>query len=95
MGVVEAAGAAFPDPLVRLAPAPADRLAETVEHARRVAVEAPAAGSEPRHGVDHLAVDIELELAMRVVADPHRPRARVALQVRQLRSGSRASPKTS
>ena len=35
--------APFPDPLVRLAPAPADRLAEPVEQPRRVAVEVPAA----------------------------------------------------
>jgi hypothetical protein len=43
MGVVEAAGAPLPDPLVRLAPPPAHRTTETVEHPTRVAVEAPAA----------------------------------------------------
>ena len=65
------------------------------QQARRVAIEAPAAGSEPRHGVNHLAVDVELELPVRVVADADWPRAGVAREVRQLRSGRWASPKTS
>ena len=47
----------------------------------------PPRRSEPRRGVDDLAVDVELELAVRVVADPHRPRAGVAGQVRQLPLG--------
>ncbi len=32
-------------------------------------------------GVEHLAVDVELQLVGRAVADPHRPRAAPALEV--------------
>src|SRR5215210_2013810 len=44
---MESAGTPFPDPLVRLAPAPAHRTTETGEHPARVAVEAPAAIQAP------------------------------------------------
>jgi len=60
VGVVEATGSPFPDPLVRLAPAFADRVAESVEHPIRVAVEAPTAVQEPRGGIDDLPVDVKL-----------------------------------
>src|SRR5918995_5981505 len=74
--VMESAGTPLPDPLVRLAPPLAHRTAETVEHPARVAVDASAAVQEPGGAVDDLSVDIELELALGVVADPHRARPR-------------------
>src|ERR687894_2244105 len=87
MGIVEAAGTPFPDPLVRLAPPPAHRTTKTVEHPARVAVEAPAAIQEPGCAVDDLPIDIKLELTLGVVADPHRARPRVAFQMHQLPFG--------
>src|SRR3712207_7655377 len=84
---MEAAGASFPDPLVRLAPAPAHRTPQAIEHPARVAIEAPAAVQEPGGGVDDLPVDVELELALRVVADPHRTRPCVTFQLPQLPFG--------
>src|SRR5215213_1525097 len=82
MGMVEAAGTPFPDPLVRLAPSLAHRTTETVEHPARVAVEAPPAVQEPGGAVDDLSIDVELELALGVVTDPHRARPRITLQMR-------------
>src|SRR5215216_3472574 len=82
VGVMESAGAPLPDPLVRLAPALAHRTTETVEHPVSVTVDAPATVQEPGGAVDDLSVDVELELAMGVVADPHRARPRVAFQMR-------------
>src|SRR5687767_6335062 len=82
MGMVEAAGTPFPDPLVRLAPPPAHRTTKTVKHPARVAVEAPPAVQEPGGAVDDLPINVELELALRVVADPHRVRPRITLQMR-------------
>jgi hypothetical protein len=55
---------------------------ETVEHPARVAVEAPAAVQEAGGAVDDLSVNVELELVLGVVADPHRARPRVAFQMR-------------
>src|SRR5215207_2278293 len=82
VGVMESAGASLPDALIRFAPASAHRAAQTVEHPARVAVEAPAAIQEPGCAVDDLSIDIELELALGIVADPHRARPRVAFQMR-------------
>src|SRR5918998_2483414 len=82
VGIMEASGAPLPDPLVRLAPAPAHRTHQAVEHPARVAVEAPAAVQEPSSAVEDLSVDVELELALGVVADSHRARPRVTFQMR-------------
>src|SRR5215208_6230788 len=82
MGMVEASGTPFPDPLVRLAPSLAHRTTETVEHPARVAVDVPTAVQEPGGTVDDLSVDVELELALGVVTDPHRARPRIAFQMR-------------
>src|SRR5215217_7298208 len=72
MGMVEAAGAPFPDPLVRLAPASAHRVAKSVEHPARVAVEAPTVVQELGGGIDDLSVDVELKLALSIIAYTHR-----------------------
>jgi hypothetical protein len=79
---MESAGASLPDALIRFAPALAHRTTETVEHPVSVTVDAPATVQEPGGAVDDLSVDVELELAMGVVADPHRARSRVAFQMR-------------
>ena len=78
VGVMKAAGTAFPNSLIRFTPTPADRLPEPAQHAGRVPIEVPAAGSEARHRVNHLAVDIELELTVRIVSDADWPRVGVA-----------------
>src|SRR5215207_10459509 len=87
VGVMESAGASLPDALVRLAPAFAYRMAKPVEHPARVAVEAPAVVQEPGGAVDDLSVDVELELAVGVVAYTHRARPRVTFQMHQLPFG--------
>src|SRR5882724_8965177 len=79
-GMVEAPGAFLPDPFVGLPPEPAGGLAEPGEEARLGAVELAAAADELAGRLDQLAVDVELELAGRAVAHPHRPRAAVAVQ---------------
>src|SRR5215207_1720842 len=84
---METAGASLPDALIRFAPASAHGATQTVEHPARVAVEAPAAVQEPGGAVDDLPIDIKLELALGVVADPHRARPRVAFEMPQLPFG--------
>ncbi len=63
-------------------------LLEVVEHAEldppRLRVEPDAAHARLVERVEHLAVDVELELLARRVADPHRARALVAGEPRQL-----------
>src|ERR671921_2580941 len=80
--VMEPAGTPLPDPLVRFPPSLAHRATETVEHAVSVTVDTPAAVQEPGGAVDDLSVDVELKLALGVVADPHRARPCVAFQMR-------------
>ena len=92
VGVVEAAGAPLPDALVRLAPAPAHRVAKPVEHASGIAVETPASPRKLRRGVEDFPVDVELELAVGVVADAHRARAGVTPQISQLSLGQPGLP---
>src|SRR5215208_5378180 len=87
VGVMESAGASLPDALIRFAPAPAHRAAQTVEHPAGVAVEAPSAIQEPRCAVDDLPIDIKLELTLGVVAYTHRTRPRVSFQMPQLPFG--------
>src|SRR5215210_1977104 len=82
VGVMESAGAPLPNALVRLAPSLAHCATETVEHPVSITVDAPAAIQKPGGTVDDLSVDIELELALGVVADPHRARPRVTFQMR-------------
>src|SRR5688572_10971526 len=90
MGMVLATGAPLPDSFVGLAPALADRVTEVVQQADDLAIEVPTLPCKPRHGIDDLAVDVELELTLGLVPDPARPR-----RCGSLRSGTRASPKTS
>jgi hypothetical protein len=53
-------------------------MAEAVEHPAGITVEAATAPHKPRGSVEDLPVDVELELAVGVVADTHRARAGVA-----------------
>src|ERR671910_2868632 len=82
MGMVESSGTPLPNALVRLAPSLAHRTTETVEHPVSVTVDAPAAVQKPGGAVDDLSVDVELELALGIVADSHRARPRVSFQMR-------------
>src|SRR5918995_639216 len=82
VGVMESAGAPLPNALVRLAPSLAHRTTETVEHPVSVTFDAPAAVQKPGGAVDDLSVDVELELALGIVADSHRARPRVSFQMR-------------
>src|SRR5687767_13210556 len=82
MGMVESSGTPLPDALVRLAPSLAHRATGTVEHPASVTAYAPARAQAPGGAVDDLSVDVELELALGIVADSHRARPRVSLQMR-------------
>ena len=79
-----ALAADLPDPVVRLAP----RLREMVEQPALdrppLRVDRQAVLARLVEAVEHLAVDVELQLAARRVADPHRLRALVAVEPRQL-----------
>ncbi len=77
----------LPQPLVRLAPVGADRV-------RQAAHELPVRRGDPPADLrvepdrlEHLAVDVELPLLHRAVADPHRARAPVAGEVGELDLG--------
>jgi hypothetical protein len=48
-----------------------------------VVVERPPVLVAQVHGVHEFAINIELELGRRAIADPHRRRAQVALQMRE------------
>src|SRR5262245_56710448 len=86
LGVDEVAAAAadLPDPVVRLAP----RLGEMVEQPQlqlpRVRIEGKPVLARLVEAVEYLAVDVELELVARGVADAHRLRALVTVEPRQL-----------
>ena len=70
----------LPDPLVGLAPVLLQKPEQGPDQAPGVAVEPQPRLAAERDGVDHLAVHVELELADRGVADPHRRRVLVAGQ---------------
>ncbi len=79
-----AAVALFPDTIVRPAPQPADRPAEARDAARLLELERAASMHELVRRLDHGAVDIELQLVVRRIADAHGPGAPVAFEVRQM-----------
>ena len=54
--------------------------AEGAQHAAGLAIELARAAPGLGGGVDHLAIDIELELIARAVSHPHRARAAVTGQ---------------
>jgi hypothetical protein len=68
----KAPGPALPDPLVRFAPAAADRSAETFEQLCRVVVQSATTAREPGDGVDNLAVYIQLADLTRKTQPPIR-----------------------
>ncbi len=86
------AAARLPDALVDLVPV----LAQPVDdppHVRPGLVEdRPAVLVEQVDRVDQLAVDVELALVGRAVADPHRRRVAIARQVRELLLGQLRAP---
>ncbi|GJE46333.1 hypothetical protein AEGHOMDF_5536 [Methylobacterium soli] len=87
---VLAPAAHLPDALVRLAPRLSEKVHEDETHlpSRGVAPETTAARLIER--VEHLAVDVELELLRGRVADAHGPRALVARQPVELDLGQQA-----
>ena len=76
-----AAAARLPDPLVGLVPVLADPVHDPYDRDPGVVVERRSVLVVEVERVDELAVDVELELLGRAVADPHRRRAAVALEV--------------
>src|SRR5690242_16968142 len=87
MGVMVAAGAPLPDPLVGFTPALADGVPEAGEQTLRFAIEMAAPASELRHSINYFAVDVELKLPVRVVPDTHRSGVGVPREVRQIALG--------
>ena len=92
VGVVAAAAARLPDPLVGLVPVVYQPLEVAGELQPAVVVEGQPVLVAEVDGVHQLAVDVELQLGCRAVADPHRRRAHVALQVRELLLGQVLTP---
>src|SRR6185437_11261155 len=84
MDEVTALAADLPDPVVRLAP----RILEMVEQAEldlpRVRIERQPVHPSLVEAVDHLSVDVELQLLARGVADPDRARPLVAAEPGEL-----------
>src|SRR5258707_14098007 len=68
----------LPQALVGLVPAALDEVHQSAGDGPGVVVGRHPQLTGPVEAVEHLAVDVELELAGRVVADPHRPGAFVA-----------------
>ncbi len=75
-----AAAARFPDAFVRLLPDRLEMLEHLALHVPGGLVRLQAADARQMQRVHHFAVDVELELADRVVADAHGLRALVARQ---------------
>ena len=90
--VVPAAAARLPDPLVGLVPVVDQPLEVAGELHPAVVVDGQPVLVAEVDGVHQLAVDVELQLGRRPVADPHRRRAHVALQVRELLLGQVLAP---
>src|ERR671930_1104240 len=77
----------LPDALVGLLPAVDDRARDAAEELPERLVDLAAVLPVDPDRVEELAEDVELELAVRAVSDPHRPRATVALEVGELDLG--------
>ena len=90
--VVPAAAARLPDPLVGLVPVVHQPLEVAGELHPAVVVDRQPVLVAEVDRVHQLAVDVELQLGRRPVADPHRSRAHVALQVRELLLGQVLAP---
>jgi hypothetical protein len=69
--------------MVGLAPVLADELAELAEHPPRFPIERRASAAYLGHGVDDLAIYVELGLAGRGVADANRARTPMTLEMRE------------
>ena len=83
VGVVAAAAARLPDPLVGLVPMVYQPLEVAGEVHPAVVVDGQPELVAEVDGVHQLAVDVELQLGRRPVTDAHRRRAHVALEVRR------------
>ena len=75
------AAARLPDALVGLVPVLADPVDDAADGLPAVVGDRPSVLVVEVDRVDHLAVDVELELVGGAVADPHRAGASVALEV--------------
>src|SRR6188508_697345 len=80
MSMVGSARAWLPDAFVRLVPVPADVFAPGPQHPLGLPVQAAAGLHEVRHRIDHFAVDVELPLLYRQIADADRSRSPVSRQ---------------
>ena len=90
MGELPAWAAHLPDPLVRLAPPLLEIPQQVTDERPRVVVRGESATARLVEHVEHLAVDVELELLARAVADPNRLRALVAGEPGELELGQAA-----
>ena len=81
MDVVARRPAHRPQPLVGLLPVRRDELGKGREQAAVLLVELVAQAAVEQGEVEGLAVDVDLALAVRAVADAHRPAAAMAIEV--------------
>src|SRR5438270_3502691 len=84
MRVVLRPGARLPNAFVRLIPIVRDVLADVDQHLLRGPVEVVSVKRELRGGIHHFAVNIELHLVARGVADAYRAGIAVSAQVMKL-----------
>jgi len=77
-------GSGLPDAVIWTLPVPADVLAEVAEHLHRLSVECPAAMAQLPNGIDHLAVDVELQLPCSRVSNAHGPGVPMPGEMREL-----------
>src|SRR5215469_10390120 len=80
MGMMATAGTRLPNALVREVPVLGGVLAKADERLLHLAIEFAAVGSVLRGGIDHLAIDVQLQLVASGVADAHRTGPAIALE---------------
>ena len=87
-----AAVAALPDAVVGLTPVVEDEVGDAAEKGPLLLVQLADVPLIEVRGVDDLAVDVQLELSLRLVADADGPGAAVAVQLRELDLGEASLP---
>jgi hypothetical protein len=90
--VVGGARTRLPDAMVRTAPARSNELAQIAEHLELGAIRIAATAPRLRHGVDDLAIKVELNLPGGSVAGSYRSRAAVPRKRSDLGLRRRLSP---
>ena len=68
----------FPDTLVRLIPILGYEVSEADQRVAHIVIEFPTVERELRGRIDHLAINVELQLFPRGISYAHRPRSTIS-----------------